>query len=133
MNNSKCVDCQEPTKTPVGFWDGRDKEGRSISGALYDCSNEECLIKQEEIKAEQEAEQREVKAKEINQQNGVDIQQMIQARRKARITIRDCADILNISSSKYSGYEHYREAMPLEEWRRIIKTAEEVPDGKPYL
>jgi len=56
MNRAQCTNCQEPTKIKVGFWDGRDKNGRPTSGFLYDCNNTDCPIKQEAMKAELKAE-----------------------------------------------------------------------------
>ena len=125
MNIAQCTDCQEPTKTPVGFWDGRDKNGTPTSGFLYDCSNADCPIKQEEMKAELEAEQKVLKTQEENRQNGVDIQEMIRARREARMSMMACAKALGIAPYIYSNYEHEREPISPEEWKKIIETAKE--------
>jgi DNA-binding transcriptional regulator YiaG len=130
MNRAQCSDCQELTKIPVGFWDGRDKNGRRASGFLYDCNNTDCPIKQEAMMAELEAEQKELKTQEENRQNGVDIQEMIRSRRQAELTIRDCAQALGVSLSKYSDYEHERAPMPLQEWQKIMAIIrEEVSHG----
>jgi DNA-binding transcriptional regulator YiaG len=125
MNRAQCSDCQELTKIPVGFWDGRDKNGRPTNGLIYDCNNASCFIKQEAMKAEREADQKVLKIQEENRQNGVDIQEMIRSRRQAELTIRDCAQALGVSLSKYSDYEHERAPMPLQEWKKIIETAKE--------
>jgi DNA-binding transcriptional regulator YiaG len=125
MNRAQCTNCQDPTKIKVGFWDGRDKNGRPTSGFLYDCNNTDCPIKQEAMKAELEAEQKELKTQEENRQNGVDIQEMVRVRRRAELTMKDCAQVLGVNLVKYSDYEHEREPMPPQEWKKIIETAKE--------
>lgn len=125
MNIAQCTDCQEPTKKPVGFWDGRDKNGRPTSGLIFDCSNVDCPIKQEAMKVELKAEQRVLKIQEENRQNGVDIQEMVLARRQAQLTMRDCAQALGVSLPKYSDYEHERIPMPLCAWEKIMDIARE--------
>jgi len=125
MNRAKCSDCQEPTKIPVGFWDGINKDGGSTGGLIYDCSNVDCSIKQEKMKAELQAQQRELKTQKENRQNGIDIQEMVLARKQAELTIRDCAQALGVSLPKYSDYEHERTPMPPEEWGQIMEIARE--------
>lgn len=39
--NTMCNTCDEPSKYPVGFWDGA--EGKT-GGCLYDCKNEKCEV-----------------------------------------------------------------------------------------
>ncbi len=120
MNRAQCSDCQELTKIPVGFWDGKNKDGGSAGGFIYDCRNTNCPIKQEEMKAAQKAQQKALKTQEENRQNGIDIQEMVLTRRQAELTIRDCAQALGVSPSKYSDYEHERAPMPLQEWQKIM-------------
>jgi DNA-binding transcriptional regulator YiaG len=104
--------------------------GRPTNGLIYDCNNASCFIKQEAMKAEREADQKVLKIQEENRQNGVDIQEMIRSRRQAELTIRDCAQALGVSLSKYSDYEHERAPMPLQEWQKIMAIIrEEVSHG----
>lgn len=120
MNRASCSDCQEPTKIPVGFWDGRDENGRRTSGFLYSCNNADCPIKQEAMKARLKAEQEMLKTQEKNRQNGIDIQKMVLSRKQTELTMRDCAQALGVSLPKYCDYEYERSPMPLQEWQKIV-------------
>jgi hypothetical protein len=39
--------------------------------------------------------------------------------------MKDCAQVLGVNLVKYSDYEHEREPMPPQEWKKIIETAKE--------
>ena len=119
MNNkNQCAKCNEPTKTPIGLWDGKNKNGRSTGGLMFSCNNTECPIKQEEG-----ARQRIKLAQDENSKNNIDIHEMKKARMQAELTIRDCAQVLGVSLPKYCDYEKEREPMPKEYWSRIIDIA----------
>jgi hypothetical protein len=119
----QCAKCNEPTKAPIGFWDGKDKNGRPTGGLVFSCSNSECPIKQEEARLEQRAMQRIKEAQAENHQNGIDIQEMVRARRRAEMTVRDCAKVLGVTLPQYSDYERERVPMPKEYWSRIIEAS----------
>ena len=120
MNRIRCSDCQEPSKYPVGFWDGRDEDGNPTGGYLYNCKNTDCPIKQETMETGLKAEQQKLKTQEENRRNGVDIQRMVLSRKKTELTIRDCAQALGVSRPKYCDYEYERSPMPLQEWQKIM-------------
>lgn len=128
VNSYQCEDCHDPTKRPTGCWDGIDGEGRRISGFIFNCSNTKCLVKQEMIKAGEEAKQQKKAVQKENQRNDVDIQEMVRARKQAELTMRDCAQALGVSLSKYSDYECERKPMPPQEWQRIMDIAKEGRD-----
>lgn len=116
-----CSDCKDPTKTPVGFWDGRDANGRSTSGFLFSCENTECPIKQEEIRLERAEEDEFKKVKEENSKNNIDIKKLKNLRRKAFITIKASSDLIEVAPSLYCDYEYERKPMPVGKYNDLIK------------
>lgn len=113
MNNSKCAECTESTKAPIGFWDARDPiTDQKTSGMIFDCKSVTCPIKQEQIKlaAQSEAERDSVKSE--NESNGINAQEFHNMRRSSGLTIRHCADVVSVSCVDYSHWEHERKAIP---------------------
>ncbi len=125
MKIKQCTECLEPTKIATGFWDGKDKSGKPTGGYLYDCNNPSCQIRQEKLSAENAAIQKEKAAQEENRKNGIDITKMKKTRAQAEMTMRDCAEVLGVSMSRYCDYVYEREPMPPQEWQRIMAIAKE--------
>ena len=117
----KCSECNEKTKTPCGFWDGRDANGRPTSGIIFSCENTECPIKQEEIRLEQEAEEKLKKVKEENLKNNIDIKKLKDLRNMARATIKDSSEFIGVTPSLYCDYEYERKPMPVEKYNYLVK------------
>ena len=125
IHNNQCEICREPTKRPVGFWDGYTKDGKRTGGYLYTCGNMECHIRQEEAKRELEEKQRTERALNENRRNNVDIHRMKRIRRLVGMTIADCAKAIGVSPSTFSNYENFREPMPPQEFNKIMAILKE--------
>lgn len=117
MKNEKCNTCSEPTKRPVGFWDGRD----GSHGCLYSCQNEMCEAFQMKRTEEMEINLKRQRIRELNMENGIDIKQLVALRKNKKKSMRKMAELVHCSPAEYSSYEHEREAFPLELYKKCME------------
>lgn len=118
-DNIKCGGCPEPSKRPVGFWDG-EMDG----GIMYDCESTSCPISQERQMLGKKAEERVQQAKAENAQRGINVKELEDARKIQQITVREMAHRLGISPSDLCDYQMERKAMPQEvaqSWKAAIE------------
>ena len=112
----KCNTCADPTKRPVGFWDGAD----GTHGCLYDCSNDACEVYKRNKQKDREAEQRRLTVRVENTKNGIDVKHLVDLRKEQKISIRKMTEIAGCSAAEYSAYEHEREVFPTEVYRKCM-------------
>lgn len=119
-----CQTCTDQTKYPIGFWDGEKSHGQ-----IFDCNNQACLVKQENIEKALVIKAKMEEVEKINLDNGIDMK-LIKAKRKSlEITINKMALKLRIMCSKYSGYETCREPLPVELRDKIEDIFKEMKSG----
>ena len=111
--NAKCEGCTEPTRYPVGFWDGE-----KASGFLYECKNENCNVYQLKRISESEEIQNRIRIQEINAKNKVFAGYIAALRKSARISMMKMSQIAGCSPAEYSAYEHERKIFDIEAYRR---------------
>ena len=104
-----CQTCTNPTKYPIGFWDGKDSHGQ-----IFDCQNLDCEIKKERVKAAKFFEEEKRETEQVNLANGVSIEEIKTKRKELGIPIQRMAKELGIFPSEYSCYEQCREPLPVE-------------------
>jgi len=109
-----CQTCTDPTKHPIGFWDGENTHGQ-----LFDCHNHDCEAKQSKQKLTELLEEERVKVVEENSRNNIQMLLIKMKRKELQITISMMAKSLGISPSDYSNYEMCRVALPVEMVGRI--------------
>ena len=109
-----CQTCTEPTKYPIGFWDGEKSHG-----GIFDCDNSDCEVKQAKLKLDELIKNEKEEVNEINSANGISIEIIKDRRRELGITIAKMARGLGIFASEYSCYEQCREPLPVEMVGRI--------------
>lgn len=107
MYNKRCDLCDEPTKRPVGHWDGHGE-----SGSIYSCSNKECVIVKESEAAAQEAARTEKEVREINAGNGIDVPAFEELRKDKRVSLRAMAMFLDVSPALFCDWTHHRKPFP---------------------
>lgn len=105
----QCEQCTEPTKRPVGFWDGDN-----CGGYMWDCDNLNCPVKQERESKRANETAAKSESHRLNQKHGINIDKMKRLRRGYGETIRDMSRILNVSSAEYSEFETERKPMPVD-------------------
>jgi len=110
-----CQTCTNPTKHPIGFWDGENSHGQ-----IFDCHNLECELKQNRIKKDDLSEENKKKVIAENEANGIEMDVIKATRKELRITIYEMAKALGVSCSDYSNYEQCREVLPEDAANRII-------------
>lgn len=121
MNSIKCMKCMEPTKHVAGFWDGINPTTKEqASGVLYDCNNMECSLKQQQKTMSENAEKQRQHVIQENTLNEVNIKQLEEKRKNARITIRDISCHLKISPAIYSSYKSERIPMPKKTYEHAL-------------
>ena len=116
--NAKCNDCKEPSKFPVGFWDGKNDR----HGCLYDCKNTDCEIK---IMLDALAKQRENECSvvvKVNFENTIVAKNITIARRLKHITIHELSVMTGISCADLSAYENERKAIPVTHYENIMES-----------
>jgi len=104
-----CQTCTNPTKYPIGFWDGEKSHG-----GIFDCHNSDCEVKQAKLKLDELIKNEKEEVNEINSANGISIEIIKDRRRELGITIAKMARGLGIFASEYSCYEQCREPLPVE-------------------
>ena len=109
-----CQTCTNPTKYPIGFWDGEKSHGR-----IFDCHNLECELKKEKLKVAKFFEEEKRETEQVNLANGVSIGEIKAKRKELGIPIQRMAKELGIFPSEYSCYEQCREPLPVEMVDRI--------------
>ena len=112
----KCNTCTDPTKRPVGFWDGED----DTHGCLYDCSNDACEVCKRNKQKDREAEQRRLTVHSENTKNGIDIKHLADLRKEQKISMRKMAEIAGCGAAEYSAYEHERKVFPTEIYQKCM-------------
>lgn len=127
-----CERCQEETKRPTGFWDGKDEAGMDTGGPMFTCDNPRCKIAAERRRAKAEAEKRRETADEINGAYDIDLEKFRDARRRAGITIYEASQIAGISSATLSAYESRRLPFPILIYNRLMARFNQAPqEGAP--
>ena len=104
-----CQTCTDPTKHPIGFWDGENSHGQ-----IFDCDNLECELKKEKLKVAKFFEEEKRETEQVNLANGVSIEEIKTKRKELGIPIQRMAKELGIFPSEYSCYEQCREPLPVE-------------------
>lgn len=121
MNNHEiCEKCSQTTKRPVGFWDGEDEAGGFTGGFTYTCDSQECPIAKQRREDEEERARRKAAARAANQKEFISAEQFRSARREARMTLKEAADLAGISTAELSAYETEREPFPPDIYRGVI-------------
>lgn len=111
--NATCNGCTEPTKYPVGLWDGE-----TASGYMYECKNESCNIYQLKCSVESEQIQNRIKVQEANARNKVFAGYIAALRKSVRISMMKMSQIAGCSPAEYSAYEHERKMFDIEAYRK---------------
>lgn len=123
----RCAACREPSKRPVGCWDGVDeKTGKFTGGFTFTCKNKCCPTFKKMRAAEQEAKRREAAAAEENQKNGTDPDVFLELRRKCRLTLYQVSQMAGVSSSTVSAWETGREPFPADKYLEICRCMREM-------
>lgn len=112
--NRECIDCEEPTKFVVGFYDGP----KWNHGCLFDCKNSSCSLNQIFRLAESENIQKSMKIQEINGKHGIYAGKIAALRRNSKITMRKMSQIAGCSPAEYSAYEHERKPFDPEVYKK---------------
>lgn len=112
-----CLNCGDPTRKPIGFWDGQDISGKSEGGPLITCENGSCphyALNREAVPVDKikKAEEKREEMHRINLANGVHVKTLDTARKKAGMLTYHCAMALGISSVQMSRYLNEAESMP---------------------
>jgi len=105
-----CQTCTNPTKYIFGLWDGKN----GSHGAIFECNNLDCELKQNRLKASDDSEENKRTVTIINESNNVFMQKIKAKRKELQIAIRAMADGLGVSPSNYSNYEQGRVVVPVE-------------------
>ena len=119
-----CQTCTNPTKHPIGFWDGEKSHGQ-----IFNCDNQACIIKQENIEKALAIEEEKRKNSIENTRNKVFMELVKSRRLSLGITIAKMARELSITPSAYSNYETCREPLPVELRDRVEGVFEEQKGG----
>jgi len=109
-NLKGCNECNNPTKYILGLWDGEN----GTHGAIYECNNLNCELKQNRLKDTDYSEENKNRVTESNESKLIFVQLIKAKRKELAITIRKMSDRLGLSCSDYSNYEMCREALPVE-------------------
>ena len=109
-----CQTCTNPTKYPIGFWDGEKSHGK-----IFNCHNYACIIKQENIEKALAIKEDMDKIDRINLSNEISMKLIKDKRKELLITIMKMSRLLGVSPSTYSNYEQCREPLPIELMERI--------------
>lgn len=125
MPQSKCDTCNEPTKSPMGFWDGYDEQGNMTGGCTWHCDSPECEIAVQRRFREEDAERTKTLVQQVNAENGVDVRKLRRARMDAYCTIREASEVINCSAAEYSAYETGRASMPKDKFIYLYKYLKE--------
>lgn len=125
MVSSKCDTCNEPTKCPVGFWDGYDERGNMTGSCTWGCDSPDCEIAIQRRLMEEDAARTRALVLQINAANGVDVRKLRQARMDAYCTIREASEEINCSAAEYSAYETGRASMPKDKYIHLYKYLKE--------
>lgn len=115
-----CEKCSQSTKRPIGFWDGEDGEGEADGGFMYTCDSQECPIAQQRRADEEERARRQAAAHEANLKEYISAEQFRSARREARMTLKEAADLAGVTPAELSAYENEREPFPPDIYRGVI-------------
>jgi len=103
-----CQTCTNPTKHPIGFWDGKDSHGQ-----VFDCDNYACELKKAKNELSKMREEEKMISLIENEKNGISMEDTRSRRKELGITIAKMANGLGISCSEYSVYEQCREPLPV--------------------
>lgn len=121
-----CNECNNPTKYVFGLWDGEN----GTHGAIYECNNLDCELKQNRLKAIDYSDENKKKVIAENESNMIFVDSIKEKRKELEITIRKMAMNINISCSEYSNYEQCREPFPIGMACRINTLFEIQKEGK---
>jgi len=109
-----CQTCTNPTRYPIGFWDGENSHGQ-----IFDCRNSDCEVKRNRIRADKITEDKRIAIVEENSRNNIQMLLIKMKRKELGITIAKMAKELGVSPVDYSNYEQCRAALPVEMVDRI--------------
>lgn len=118
-----CSTCAEPTKRPCGYWDRDDGAGGLEGGFLYECSNRDCPVARKTEADARAAAERLLRTAEENDRNGVDPEELRDARIGAGVTLYSMSRRLGvegITPAVICDYERGRRPIPPEFFRRAM-------------
>ena len=110
-----CQACNNPTKYIIGLWDGEN----GIYGAIYNCDNASCGVKQANIEKLMAIKENIIAVVEENSRNNIQMLFIRLRRKELLITIAKMSRLLGISPATYSDYEMCQVALPVEMVERI--------------
>jgi len=113
--SGNCQTCNDPTKYITGLWDGAN----GTHGAIYDCHNLDCGVKQANIEKSMAIKENIIAVVEENSRNNIQMLFIRLRRKELLITIMKMSRLLGISPVTYSDYEMCRVALPVEMIERI--------------
>lgn len=116
MINMQCESCKEPTKFPIGFWDGIN----NTHGCLYDCKNTDCPTKQKMDASTNESQKQQQMTIETNSNNHIDAKNIETLRRDKHITTYHMAKAIGCDVADYSSYEHQRKPFPVDVYKKCM-------------
>lgn len=111
--DAECEKCNDPTKRPVGFWDGTFGHG-----CIYDCENHDCEMKVlKEITANEAIRTRE-RVQKANGRRGMFAGYIAAKRRDAKVSLYTLSGITGCTPVEYSNFEHERREFPEKVYRK---------------
>lgn len=123
--HQRCEKCPEPTKYPVGFWDG--PEG---GGFMFGCSSQTCQLAINRREAAAESQRHTEQARAANKAAGIDVAEIKALCLKKGLTLNRVSQAIMIPTSKLSGILNEREPFPLELYQRITDVLNTLPDKR---
>ena len=126
MNEHKrCEECPEPTKHPVGFWDG--PEG---GGFMFGCSSQTCQLAIDRREAAAENQRHKEQARAANKAAGIDTAEIKTLYLQKGLTLNRVSQAIMIPTSTLSGFMNEKEPFPLELYQRITDFLNTLPDKR---
>jgi len=123
-----CQACNDPTKYIMGLWDGVN----GTHGAIYNCDNVSCEVKQENIEKAMAIKENRIAVVEENSRNNIQMLLIRMKRKELLITIMKMSRLLGISPAMYSNYEMCRVALPVDMSESINRIFQDVIDKHLY-
>lgn len=123
--HQRCKKCPEPTKRPIGFWDG-PKGG----GFMYRCDSQTCPRAIERREAAAENQQHREQARVANKAAGIDTAKIKTLYLQKGLTLNRVSQAAMIPISKLSSLMNEREPFPPELYQRIMGILNTLPDKR---
>ena len=123
--HQRCEKCLEPTKYPVGFWDGPGD-----GGLMYGCGSQSCQLAINRREAAAENQRHREQARAANKDAGIDTAEIKALYLQKGLTLNRVSQAVRIPTSKLSGLMNEREPFPLELYQRITDFLNTLPDKR---